>query len=592
MQQRVTLSSTVVRIMLSITALLSCSIWAEPARAQCTTCTYTVTNPSKSDTFTMVGGETITIDSNVNFDGTINVVGNNVTVINQGNITRGGKIVVSGNNAVIRNEGELRDGSQGNGDGGLLTLNSGTTGTVLHNLGIVASQNVRLAAPAIINNGSAGSGDAVPVWSGYVGGNFTAPVTINNYGRWSGQINDLPSSTINNFASGTWSAYLTPTGTTTITNSGTWNAANLNYSGRLTLNHTGGTWTANLNPGTALTLNNSGTWTKGFNFPGTGPNSLVNTGTMTFDGYLGLGSALTITNSGAMTMSQGMSDLSATSSLTNQRGATFQIVGQLVNYGTISNAGIVASSGNFSNHSGASMTGPAAPLRGSFTANGYAMNAGAFGMIGRLDFCNGGNAGFSAQTGSVGAGNTTFCSLRPLPVELAAFVADVVKGQVQLRWTTASEQNSASFVVERSAQGEAYTALRELAAQGTSTAVTVYAATDEQPLPGTSYYRLRQVDRDGAVAYSPVAKVSVLPGKLPALAYPHPATDRLALDLTAAPAEPCAVRVLSLAGQVLHTESLAGGRVQELALAGLPAGLYLLQVRTSQGNTVQRIEKQ
>ena len=111
-------------------------------------------------------------------------------------------------------------------------------------------------------------------------------------------------------------------------------------------------------------------------------------------------------------------------------------------------------------------------------------------------------------------------------------------------------------------------------------------------MPGTSYYRLRQVDRDGAVAYSPVARVHVVPGPLPIVAYPNPATDRLTLDLTAIPAaEPCAVRVLTLAGQVMRSETLAGGRVQEMPLAGLPAGLYLLQVRTAQGSTVQRLEK-
>ncbi|MDQ2792436.1 MAG: T9SS type A sorting domain-containing protein [Bacteroidota bacterium] len=134
--------------------------------------------------------------------------------------------------------------------------------------------------------------------------------------------------------------------------------------------------------------------------------------------------------------------------------------------------------------------------------------------------------------------------------------------------------------------------MREVSAQGNSTNATGYAATDAQPLPGTSYYRLRQADRNGAVAYSPVVTVRLAPGPQPSLAYPNPATDRLRLDLTAAPAEPCAVRVLSLAGQVVRAEILTGGRVQEIPLAGLPAGLYLLQVRTAQGSTVQRIEKQ
>ena len=592
MKQSFTTFPKSARNLLSITGLLLLSGFAMQAKAQCTTCTYSVSTASQSGTFTMSGGETITIEANTIFDGTINVIGNNVTVINRGLITKGGIIAVSGNNTVIRNEAEISKGGGGNGSGGILTLAKGITGTVLHNLGTISSQNIKLGSPAIVNNGSATN--AQPSWSGYVGPNFTAAITINNYAGWSAQINDMPSGTVNNFANGTWSAYFTPTGITLINNSGTWNASNLNYTGSLTLNHTGGTWTANLNPGGALALNNSATWTKGFNFPGTGPNSFVNTGTATLDAYLGMGSATTITNSGAMTMRQGMGDISANSSLTNARGATFRVIGQFVNSGTVSNAGIVSSTDNFVNNSGGTMTGPAAPLRGSFTTGGYSVNAGSFGMVGRLDFCDAGNpTGFDSQTGSVGTANTTYCSNRPLPVELAIFTAEVVKGQVQLRWATASEQNSAAFVIERSAQGETYQAVRELSAQGNSTSTTVYAAADAQPLAGTSYYRLRQVDRDGAVAYSPVVKVSVVPGTLPILAYPNPATDRLFLDLTAAAvAEPCAVRVLSLAGQLVRTETLTGGRVQEMALVGLPVGLYLLQVRTAQGSTVQRIEKQ
>ncbi|MET4074612.1 hypothetical protein ABIB44_001856 [Hymenobacter sp. UYCo722] len=407
MQLRFTFFSASVRTLLSVTLLLLGSGFVGQARGQCSTCTYSIDNPNKSRTFDMHGGETITVESNVNFEGIINVLGNNVTVINLGSITKGGSIVVRGNNTIIRNEGVISDGNGGNGNGGYITVVSGFTGTVLHNQGTVTSQNVKLNAPVVINNGSAAN--TMSVWSGYVGTNFTAAVTINNYAGWSAQVNDLPSGTVNNFATGTWSAYFTPSGTSIINNSGTWNAANLNYAGKLTINHTGGTWAANLNPGSALALNNSGTWTKGFNFPATGPNSFVNTGTATLDAYLGMGSATTITNSGAMTMTNGMGDISANSSLINNRGATFRVIGQFVNSGTVSNAGTVSSTSNFLNNSSGTITGPAAPLRGSFTTNGYSANAGSFGMVGRLDFCDSGNAsGFDSQTGSVGTANTTF----------------------------------------------------------------------------------------------------------------------------------------------------------------------------------------
>lgn len=520
--------------------------------------TYGVANSEKKRDYSLKTGETLTIRFNVKYEGTITVDGDDVTILNDG-----GEIV-----------------------GGVL-VKGGVRGTVLTNLGDVTSQNITLNSPTTINNGSATVTNAT--WTGYTDNRFTASgIVINNYANWSSQINGLPSGTINN--NGSWTAYFTPTGTTVINNAGNWTAADLNYSGSLTINHLSGTWTTNLNPGTALAINNSGTWTRGFNFPSTGPNSFSNNAgaTATFDRYLGMGSATTITNSGAMTVTQGMSDISANSLLTNSRGATFRVTGQLVNYGTVSNAGVVSTTSNFDNKSGGKMTGPASPFRGSFTTTGYSSNAGAFGVVGLLDFCDSDNAtGFNAQTGSVGT-RTTFCSLRPLPVELTSFTADAVNGTVQLRWNTATERNSAKFVVERSATGAEFSAVREVAARGNSTTATDYTTADAAPLAGLSYYRLRQVDLDGSAEYSPVVTMSRKAGYESISLYPNPATDRLTLDLTTVAAAPCEVRLLSpTTGQLLRHQTLAGGQLQEVSLAGLPAGLYVLKV----GSAVQRIEK-
>ncbi|GAB3876852.1 hypothetical protein GCM10028824_35430 [Hymenobacter segetis] len=534
--------------------LLAIAGTAGQAQAQ----TYDVGNSTKKSDFNLKAGESISIRFNVKYEGTITIEGNNATIVNNG--------------------GDIT---------GTVLVKSGVLGTVITNLGDVTSQNITLNAPVTINNGSATVTNAT--WTGYVDNRFAASgIVINNYANWGSQINGLPSGTINN--NGTWTAYFTPTGTTVINNRGNWTASDLNYSGSLTINHFSGSWTTNLNPGTALAINNSATWTRGFNFPSTGPNSFVNNAgaTATLDRALGMGSNTTITNSGAMTLTQGMGDISANSLLTNSRGATFRVTGQLVNYGTVSNAGVVSTTANFANMSGGSMTGPAAPYRGSFTTSGYSSNAGAFGMVGRLDFCDSGNAiGFDSQTGSVGP-STSFCSLRPLPVELTAFTAEAVKGTVQLRWNTATERNSAWFVVERSATGKEFSTVREVAAQGNSTTATDYATTDAAPLAGLSYYRLRQVDLDGSAEYSPVVTVGRKASYESLNFYPNPATDRLTLDLTAATATPCEMRLLSLTtGQLLRHDTLVGGQLQEISLAGIPAGLYVLKV----GSAVQRIEK-
>lgn len=97
-------------------------------------------------------------------------------------------------------------------------------------------------------------------------------------------------------------------------------------------------------------------------------------------------------------------------------------------------------------------------------------------------------------------------SIGILPVELLSFNAVDAPAVVQVNWVTASERNTSHFVVERSADAEEYAVVGTVPAAGESYAVLHYAMDDAHPLHGLSYYRLKQVDRDGSTAYfGPVA---------------------------------------------------------------------------------------
>jgi hypothetical protein len=87
--------------------------------------------------------------------------------------------------------------------------------------------------------------------------------------------------------------------------------------------------------------------------------------------------------------------------------------------------------------------------------------------------------------------------VNPLPVHLIRLELRAVDGDAVFSWATASEVNSDYFRVERSADGTEFTLLETLEAAGNSTSVRTYSLRDTDPLPGRSYYRLVQVDRDG-----------------------------------------------------------------------------------------------
>jgi hypothetical protein len=100
----------------------------------------------------------------------------------------------------------------------------------------------------------------------------------------------------------------------------------------------------------------------------------------------------------------------------------------------------------------------------------------------------------------------------PLPIQLTSFQASPVSssGSVNLAWATASEINNYGFYVQRSAfPSSAFAELPGgfVAGSGTSLGTRQYAWVDRNPLAGTNYYRLRQVDLDGSSRFTEPLKV-------------------------------------------------------------------------------------
>jgi hypothetical protein len=166
----------------------------------------------------------------------------------------------------------------------------------------------------------------------------------------------------------------------------------------------------------------------------------------------------------------------------------------------------------------------------------------------------------------------------PLPVQLTAFGASYQAGQgTLLSWATASEQASAAFIIE-SQDGAAgsWLAVARVAAAGSSATPRQYQARDARPLAGTRYYRLRQLDQDGTASYSPTVAVQAQASAL--AAYPNPAAGVVHLSGPLAPGAAARVRLLDATGRCgAQATGPAGQAAFDLPLAGVPAGLYVLE---------------
>jgi hypothetical protein len=106
-------------------------------------------------------------------------------------------------------------------------------------------------------------------------------------------------------------------------------------------------------------------------------------------------------------------------------------------------------------------------------------------------------------------GLTTICpywtEASLLPVELTLFTATPTNNGILLRWTTMSESNSDYFILEKSKDLYTFVEVARLKTSVYSNRKIDYEFLDRTPYDGVSYYRLVQVDLNGArKIYDPI----------------------------------------------------------------------------------------
>lgn len=188
----------------------------------------------------------------------------------------------------------------------------------------------------------------------------------------------------------------------------------------------------------------------------------------------------------------------------------------------------------------------------------------------------------------------------PLPVELTAFSAEQQGQSALLRWATASERNSAYFEVQSSPDGQQFTRLARLTGQGNTTQAHTYSWADlgwARYAAGVVYYRLKQVDTDGASTYSPVRTlVSKVVAASQFQVYPNPSQTVLGVQIAATQQGPATLRLTNALGQLLFEKQLvlaAGSNLLDLPEAQrLLPGYYHLQLQQGAERQVLALVRQ
>ncbi len=178
-----------------------------------------------------------------------------------------------------------------------------------------------------------------------------------------------------------------------------------------------------------------------------------------------------------------------------------------------------------------------------------------------------------------GADDFAIVGTSALPIELIDFSGTRRGEEVLLTWRTATELNNDYMAVERSADGRQFAEIGRVAGQGTTFQPQSYSFVDTAPLRGVNYYRLRQVDFDGATQYHRVIAIAFDSEEQELLLSPVPAGDRLSVQL-AQPFDAATPVIVTntLGATVLTTWLAAGDRNLDLEVSALPGGMYYLRI--------------
>jgi ELWxxDGT repeat protein len=184
--------------------------------------------------------------------------------------------------------------------------------------------------------------------------------------------------------------------------------------------------------------------------------------------------------------------------------------------------------------------------------------------------------------------------LVPLPVKLQNFTVSLSGADAQLRWLTATEENTQEFIVERSDDGSRFTQIGTITAAGYATKQSYsfkdagVATINRQVV----YYRLRIKDRDGKETMSKVLPLSLKKNGFDVKLLGNPVQQEIRLLLSQT-TTPVTISLRDANGRIIRTWQVKpNGSLITLPIENVATGAYYLQLENAGKNSVIPVVKQ
>jgi len=169
------------------------------------------------------------------------------------------------------------------------------------------------------------------------------------------------------------------------------------------------------------------------------------------------------------------------------------------------------------------------------------------------------------------------CIDAALPVELVSFNLKKQNRNIQLFWETATEVQNEGFEILKSNNGKDWEKIGFVNGRGESEVNVQYEFLDTNPFSGYNYYRLRQIDFDGAFEYSDIRVASFENLKETTTVFPNPVNDEFLVEFSEEKSG--LLLITDPRGQVMLDVSIVSNRKVNLSVSEmkLTAGMYWIQ---------------
>ena len=184
-------------------------------------------------------------------------------------------------------------------------------------------------------------------------------------------------------------------------------------------------------------------------------------------------------------------------------------------------------------------------------------------------------------------GFSDFASIQwsnPLPIQLLSFNVEKASKEAFCKWTTVSEENNDYFTIERSIDKINAEAIGKVNGAGNSSEILNYTFTDNAPLSGLSYYRIRQTDFNGKTTASAWKSIDFAVAPQHLALFPNPASKHINCSFKADVKGLIEISITDITQKELlkyRTEMVAGQNRIPVNIESIPDGVYFIRLKNA-----------